>query len=172
MSTIQSLFALGMKRALPDLFPVVGPKTLELGPGNSPVSLHSHKLDWPDWDGEVESLPFAAGTFSNIVAFHFFEHFPGKRVIALLRECERVLAQGGVLTTVVPHRLGAMSIEDLDHKSIWGEDTWRVLFHNDRYTKNRETPWAFRVHFNLITGVNERNLAIISQLVKGGRDAP
>jgi len=160
-----SLFQYGMKRSIPALLPLAG-VVLELGPGNTPTPWADCTLDWPEWDGDKAPLPFKDESLGAIVAFHFLEHFTGARVIALLRECERALRPGGTLTVVVPHRLGALSVEDLDHKSFWTEDTWKTLMRNTRYDKHRERPWRLSVGFNAIVGVAERNLALLTQLVK------
>jgi SAM-dependent methyltransferase len=172
MMSVQELFQLGMKRKLETIFepssvsPPKQPLVLNLGSGNSPMP-QTVSLDYPAWNAECDPLPYDEGEVDAIYAFHFFEHLSGKHVIELLRECQRVLRRGGLLTVVIPHRLGQMAYQDLDHKSYWTEETWRVLFSNPYYNKNREEPWKFLVSFNAIVGVNERNLALCSQLIKG-----
>jgi SAM-dependent methyltransferase len=128
---------------------------------------HAHNLDLPEWDGQYGLLPYGDGRVDAIYAFHFFEHLSGAQAITMLRECERVLRFGGILTTVTPHRLGSMAFHDLDHKSFWSEDTWKTLLGTPWYDKNREVPWKLRLGFNMIAGLNERNLCLMSQLVKG-----
>jgi predicted SAM-dependent methyltransferase len=176
--TIQELFNIGMKRQLPNL---ATPPTyhgmrrpiIELGAGNNPIPDQynlggdsKYDYDLPDWDGTKDKIPHSDNSIAGIYAFHFFEHFTGEQVIRLLRECERVLIPGGVLTTVVPHRLGSMAYQDLDHKSFYMEETWRTLFDNSDYDKNREQPWRFKIYFNVIIGIVERNLALMTQLIK------
>lgn len=70
------------------------------------------------------------------------------------------------MTIVVPHRLGAIAFQDLDHKSFWTEESWKTLFTNPHYDKNRELPWKFDIKFNAIIGIVERNLALMTQLVR------
>jgi len=164
---IQELFEVGMKRHLADLAdPVPNYPVLELGPGNNPLPISDCYLEWPDWDGSKDPIPFADNSIGAIYAFHFFEHFTGEQVIRLLRECQRVLAPGGILTTVIPHHSAMIAYQDLDHKSLWTEESWRTLFVNSMYDKNREQPWRFKIHFNAIIGIVQRNLAIFTQLVK------
>lgn len=167
--TPQQLFELGMKRSVPDLIPF-GPVTINLGAGASPLA-GALNLDFPEWDGERDGIPVPDGTVDSVVAFHFFEHFSGANAMRLLRECERVLKVGGTLTAVTPHRLSQMAYHDLDHKSVWTEETWRVLFATPYYRKNRETAWRLEPRFNMIMGLNERNLALVSQLVRVERGA-
>lgn len=165
--TLHSLFTAGMKRTL--LAPrqaLEGLPTLELGPGNRPVFKADLVLELPGWNGDTMPIPLASDSVGGIYAFHFFEHFTGKRVIELLRECERVLHPGGVLNIVVPHRLGAMAFQDLDHKAFFTEDSWRELFSNPFYDKGREVPWRLTINTNVIIGIVERNLALMTQLVK------
>jgi SAM-dependent methyltransferase len=163
--TIQELFKLGMKRDLPELLVPEGDSMLNLGTGNSPID-GVRSLDYPDWDAEFDPIPEATGCVDAIFAFHFLEHLRGDDVVRILRECERVLRPGGVLTVVVPHRLGAMAYQDLDHKTFWTEETWQILMGNPHYDKHRERPWRLRVHANFMMGIVERNLALFTQLVR------
>jgi hypothetical protein len=162
----QALFRLGMKRDVPDIIaPTKGGVNINLGAGKQVIPGFS-PLDYPSWDAEKQGIPLFDNSVNHIFAFHFFEHFHGKRVIELLREVERVLVPGGVLTAVIPHRLGSMAYHDLDHKSFWTEDNWKILLSTPYYDKHRETPWQLVVGFNVIAGLVERNLAVISQLIK------
>jgi len=138
---------------------------LNLGAGNSHV-FGTIALDLPQWNAEHEPIPYKKESVDGIYAFHFLEHLRGEHVIEVLRECERVLKPGGVMTIVVPHRLGAMAFQDIDHKSYFTEETWKTLFDNPHYNKNREYEWKFQVNFNLICGLNERNLALFTQLIR------
>jgi SAM-dependent methyltransferase len=51
--------------------------------------------------GNAEALPFATRSVDLIVAQHVFEHFP--RPVACLRECYRVLTEGGRLVVSGPN---------------------------------------------------------------------
>lgn len=170
--SIQDFFKLGMKRDIHNLIPPrlnhYGGNALNLGAGNSLIA-GTDPLDLPEWNAEDGMLParIASDSVDTIFAFHFFEHLTGAKAIRILRECERVLKVGGTLNVVVPHRLSQMAYHDLDHKSFWTEETWKVLFSTPYYDKNRETPWLLEVNVNLIIGVVERNLALMTQLVKG-----
>jgi SAM-dependent methyltransferase len=161
---IQELFALGMKRELGELVTPQG-LVVNLGAGNS-VGPWTAALDLPEWNAETDPIPYADDTVDGIYAFHFLEHLRSEHVVRMLREIQRVLKVGGTLTVVVPHRLGAMAFQDIDHKSFWTEETWRTLFRNPHYDKNREEPWRLEVKFNMIAGIVERNLCLMTQMVK------
>ena len=161
MNTLNDFFELGMKRTIPQLLSA-GPVAVNLGAGNSPIE-GAHNLDLPAWDATVDKIPFDDESVDTIYAFHFLEHV---EPIRMLREIERVLKIGGIANIVVPHRLGAIAFQDLDHKHFFTEETWRTLFQNDYYDKHREHPWRLHVHVNVIMGIVERNLALFTQLVK------
>lgn len=58
-------------------------------------------------------LPFAVGTFDGIYSEHVLEHFTLEQGASLLRECLRILKQGGCIRLVVPD--GAAIIEWYSH---------------------------------------------------------
>jgi hypothetical protein len=99
-----------------------------------------------------------------IHAYHFMEHLEGVHVILFLREAERVLIEGGIVNYCVPYYSSGLQAQDLTHKSFWNEDTFKNLFDNTYY--NPAGDWLLKVHFQIIVGVVERNLALIGQLVK------
>ncbi len=49
-----------------------------------------------------DRLDFAAGGMTFVFSEHFFEHLWFDEAAALMRECARVLAPGGIVRTVVP----------------------------------------------------------------------
>ena len=111
-------------------------------------------------------IPFRDETIDTVFAFHFLEHFAGKRTIELLREIERCLKVGGTANIVVPYYRSNMAFHDLDHKCFFTEDTFKTLFSTPYYDKNRETVWKLEINVNIIIGVAERNLCLMTQLVK------
>lgn len=156
------LMGLGMKRGVAEFAWPEG-YWLNLGAGRAPIP-GSVSLDLPEWNGETDDIPEGDESVDAITAFHFFEHFTGPQAIRLLRECERVLRPGGTLTIVVPLAGTLLSFQDLDHKSFWTPDTFRLLFESETYDKHGM--WRYRIHSVFIAGVVERNLAVFAQLVK------
>lgn len=164
MRDLIDLFALGMKRPIVPLIPM-GDVVLNLGAGRQEI-FGAATLDYPEWDASYMPIPWVDDSVDTILAFHFLEHLRGARVIEMLREIERVLRPGGTAMIVVPHRLSQMAYHDLDHQSFFCEETWRILFTTTYYAKNREVPWRLHVGTNVIMGLVERNLALLTQLEK------
>lgn len=159
---IRELFRLGMDRSIPLPFAAPeGPK-LNLGAGNKMIP-GAVPLDLPEWDADKDAIPHPDNSVGEIFAFHFLEHCA--RPVDVLLECQRVLKPGGVMNIVVPYYTSQMAAHDLDHKHQFCEETWRVLFGNPYYDKNR-VEWKFQVGINIIVGVVERNLCLLTQLRK------
>lgn len=153
-------FEAAMKRPLPEMKCLDG-ISVDLGAGNTPMC--ETVLDYPSWIAPAP-MPFKAGSIATIWAHHFFEHLSGADAMLTLREIQRVLKVGGLANIVVPYYSSQMQAQDLDHKSVWCEETWRNLFKNPYYTKGREEEWKFHLHACFILGLNERNLALFTQL--------
>lgn len=113
-------------------------------------------------------LPYDDDSVAAIYAFHFMEHLPGDVVIAQLKEIERVLMRDGILVTVTPHWSCELAHQDLDHKSFWSESTYRNLMINPHYSGSERSPdrWNLILLSSMIMGVVDRNLVVVSQLVK------
>lgn len=135
---------------------------LNVGAGNK-VIVGAIPLDYPEWDADKDPISYANESVDVITAYHFLEHCADP--VKVLLEFQRVLKPGGYVNIVVPYYSAQMQTQDLDHKSAYCEETWRVLFANPYYNKNL-VEWKFKIHFNLIAGMVERNLALFTQLVK------
>ena len=167
---IQELFKLSMKRALPELLTndEMEGVILNVGAGNSVIpgatNIDKPKWSWPD----SGKLPCFDGTVKTIHAYHFLEHLSGEDAITMLLEFQRVLKVGGIINFVVPYYNSSMQAHDLTHKSFWNEDTFKTLFSCEYYDPNGLTKeWKLEVHFQVIIGIVERNMALMGQLVKG-----
>jgi len=159
----QELFKLGMKRDLPEILTVTDKeKILNLGCGNNLID-GAHNLDYPDWDADVDYIPYHQESIDIIHAYHFLEHVEDP--IDNLRDMQRVLKPGGIVNICVPYYSSNMAHHDLDHKSFWTERTFKNLFRDEYYSKNSEG-WKFRIGFQLICGVVERNMCLLVQLIK------
>jgi SAM-dependent methyltransferase len=116
------------------------------------------------WDADTgDPMPFQDGSVDSIYAVHFLEHIQDP--IRALREFQRVLRPGGVLNIAVPHYNSNGAHMDLDHKHFFSEKTWNNLFNNDHYAKNHGG-WEWEIGANFIFGLVERNLMVITQLVR------
>ena len=135
---------------------------LNLGAGNKRI-LGAISLDLPEWDADAQPIPYPDGGVKAIYAIHFLEHVRDPR--ALLRECQRVLIPGGLLNVGLPHGRSDSAYNDLDHKSNWGEDTWKTTFDNPYYDKEHDG-WKFEIGFNLVMAVAYRNLMVVTQLIR------
>lgn len=164
ISSIEAFFKLAMKRDLGELItdtPQLG-EYVNVGSGKQ-IIFWADSLDYPEWDADGdEPIPYPDKSLNGIIAFHFLEHCLDP--IWVLREFERVLKPGGVVWICVPYYSSEMAHHDLDHKHFFTEETWKVLLSNEFYSKHGE--WSFKVQFNIIIGLVERNLCLLTQLVK------
>lgn len=135
---------------------------LNLGAGNKHIE-GATPLDYPEWDADNNALPYVDESVDGIHAYHFLEHVEDP--VWVLLECQRVLKVGGILNICVPYYTSQMAAHDLDHKHMFCEETWRVLFDNPYYDKNK-VEWKLEVRTNVIIGIVERNLALITQMEK------
>jgi SAM-dependent methyltransferase len=156
-----------MKRDIPELLPARSP-ALNVGAGRQVIP-DTATIDYPRWDANAEPyqfLPYLSGTFNTLYAFHFLEHC--RNPIPVLLDFQRILRPGGIINIVVPYYNSQMQAHDLDHKSCYTEETWRVLFEQSagkNYDKN-QIAWELKVHACFIMGIVERNIALFTQLIK------
>jgi len=174
---IDHILSLGLKRPIPDLYYAPfkkGGVVLNVGAGNSHIE-GAISLDKSDkflregdivWDAdEKKPLPFADETVDGIHAHHFLEHVEDP--LWVLSEFQRVLRRSGVVQVTVPYYRSQLAFQDLTHRTFWTEETWRNTFQNPYYdTAKGYVAWEFEVGFNLIAGLVERNLMLLTQLVK------
>ena len=163
MMDFQLLFKYAMDRSIPELIENFWHGTvLNLGAGNKflPGTI---PLDLPGWDADCDDIPYADNSVLQIHAYHFLEHC--KHPVRVLQECQRVLIPGGIMNICVPYYSSAIASQDLDHKHFFTEETWKTLFKNQYYDKNK-IEWKFRIGFNMICGIVERNLCLLTQLIK------
>lgn len=161
---MNDVFKLAMKREIAEPLLLVG-VGLDIGagktviPGVMPLSL-------PYWMWPKDEIPFGDKEVDHIHCYHFMEHLNGMDAIDFLFECQRVLKVGGVFQFCVPYYNSGLQAQDLTHRSAWNEETFRNLFSNTFYGTKHNGNWRFRIHFQAIIGVVERNLSLIGQLVK------
>lgn len=161
-----TFFEAGMARPLPFFRGRYAGVSYNLGAGRKDIG-DAINLSYEDgWNGEVDPIPAADGSVSTIYAFHFLEHL--SHPVGVLLEAHRVLCKGGAMNIVVPYYRSQMAFQDLDHKSFYCEDTWKELFSNPYYdtTKGENFEWQFDIGLNIIIGLKERNLALLTQLIR------
>lgn len=136
---------------------------LNLGPGKKVIA-GTIGIGLPEWNADSDPLPYDDESVGGIHAYHFLEHV--KDPLKVLKECERVLYPGGVMNILVPYYTSQLQAQDLDHKSQFSENTWRVAFQNEYYNRPGEGVWAFKIGFNMIMGLVEKDLCLVTQLIK------
>jgi SAM-dependent methyltransferase len=161
----QTLFALGMKRYLPPLIVREG-EAWDLGASGKYVVPGAEPLGAPAWVWPRDKIPARDNSVATIHAYHFLEHLPGKDAATLMREVERVLEPGGVFNYSVPYYTSTLAIQNLEHESHWCEDTFRNLFEDQTYAHEVGNTWRLSIHFQVIVGLVQRNLALVGQLTK------
>jgi SAM-dependent methyltransferase len=160
---IEDVFELGMKIKLNTPIQDYDPEccvVLNLGSGNSPIP-YARNLDRPEWFAE-NGIPLSNNSVSQIHAYHFLDQV--ENPTAILKECDRVLIPGGHINIVVPYYTSQLRVIGLTSHTGFCERTWGNLFSDKYYNKNFK--WSLRVHLNLVIGVEERNLCLLTQLVK------
>lgn len=161
--TILEMFRLAMDREIVEIVePTADGVILNVGAGNKWIR-GAIPLDWPQWDADTMPIPYLDESVRAIHCYHFLEHCT--HPIQVLREFQRVLKPGGVVYLCVPYYTSQMSAQDLDHKHVFCEETWRTLFQNPYYDKSKIS-WKFRIGLNVIIGIVGRNLALLTQLIK------
>jgi SAM-dependent methyltransferase len=91
-----------------------------------------------------KGLPFPDGSFDVVYHSHVLEHFDAKNGAALLRECHRVLRQGGIVRVAVPdlERIAQLYLSSLENvlngKTDWqGRYEWMKLEMYDQTVRER-----------------------------------
>lgn len=162
---IHSLFQMGMSRVLPRIVPFPPGEVLNLGAGRKVLPIEATPLDLPEWNA-WHVIPRDDGTVAGVLAFHFLEHLAPVLVIKTISEIDRVLMSGGSALIVVPYYSSQMQAQNLDHRSAFCEETWRNLLTDETYAREYERAGNLRVGLNLVCGIVERNLCLMTQLVK------
>jgi SAM-dependent methyltransferase len=143
---------------------------VDIGGGNKHLFGYE-RLDWPTWDAESMPMPYEDGSVDALFSAHAFDHFTAHGVVRVLAEGQRVLKPGGTFTIVVPHFMSTLAMECLEHHTRFGIKTWRNILSNPAYIPHLQPggiEWELSVGFNMIMGVEERNLVLVTQLVKNG----
>lgn len=158
-----SFFELSLNREIPAFERGVSHlQHLNLGAGYKEIK-GTKSLGLPEWDAETMPIPAEDNSIGVIWALGFFDHI--RNVIPLLAECQRVLAPGGTINIWVAYYDSILANQDLDHKSKYNEETWDATF-NNKYWKVGQVDWKFRIGLNMIMGLKQRNLSLLTQLIR------
>ena len=160
---IEELFKVGMKRDIIPLRDDYGLQ-LELGGAAHPVDSKVIQLDYQSgWDANKDAtMPLDNEWVDVIHAYHFLEHLDEPQHV--LHECQRVLRPGVHMNIVVPYYNSQLQCSCFEHKSFFSEEVWEHLFEKNCNKYNYQ--WEFQVGTNIIIGVVERNLCLMTQLIK------
>jgi len=146
-------------------------RNLHLCYGNKKVE-GFHHLDYPEWDAEGAdgNLPYEDESWDSVMILHSLDHLSVEAVINTLQEVQRVLRPGGVFTNVVPHYMSTLAEECIEHKTRYAIKTWRNIFNNPAYSpvQNKGFGWQLKIGANFVFGLEERNLVLVTQLIKEG----
>jgi len=154
--------------------PMVGGHMIQLGAGKKIIDGWDN-IEYPEWDAmATEStrwrIPYESESVGRVAIYHTLDHLADWAVVRALREIERVLEPGGVVTLIHPHYMGQLANECLMHKTRYAIDTWRNVLSERQYDHAAEggdgRPWKLHVGANFIFGLTERNLVLVSQLHK------
>lgn len=160
---LSSFFHLAMMREIPAFAP--GRQELRrfnIGAGNKHI-IGAEELDLPEYDANIDRIPAEAESIGVIYCLGTLDHLTN--VPFFMKECQRVLAPGGTLNISVAFYKSNLAFEDPYHHSWFTENTWKKLFEK-QYWKPDDFEWKFRIGINLIIGVQERNLIVLTQLIK------
>jgi SAM-dependent methyltransferase len=160
---LSSLFYAAMLREIPSFSHGVGGLIkLNVGAGFKDIE-DTTILDLPDWNAEIDDIPYADNSVGVIYCFGTLDHII--EIPKLMKEFQRVLAPGGTLNISVAFYKSNLAFEDIYHKSWFTENTWKKLFEK-QYWDPDGFDWRFKIGINLIIGVAERNLIVLTQLIK------
>lgn len=164
MESMLDLFGFGIDRIIPKWKPFPFGKVINVGAGNKHIT-GVESIGLPEWDADEDVLPFGYESIAGIHAYHFLEHV--RYPLEVLQDFQRVLLPGGVINILVPYYTSQLQAQDLDHKSQFSENTWRVAFANKYYTRlDDRAGWKFEVGANMIMGLIEKDLCLVTQLIK------
>lgn len=145
-------------------------------PGEMAIS--SFPLSWQGKsEGERERIESAIRdgaiqpdeSCAEVASYHTLDHLWPEQVVNLLKEIQRVLKPGGMFTCIVPHYSSQLANECIQHRSRFAIDTWRNIFSERQYSNSvegQEHEWKLQVMANFVYGMTERNLVLVTQMMK------
>jgi len=168
-NTIEEFFGAATMRSPGILKPIEGELVLNAGPGKKMLR-NTIPVGLPEWDADYNRLPFKDNTVDGIHTYFLLEYVQDP--VKVIKEFQRVLKPGGLVNIAVPYYSCQLAYHDISYKNFFCETTWKYLFDNPYYDRadwehyDKEKLWLFKVNFNIIIGVIERNMFMLTQLEK------
>lgn len=165
---------------------------IQLGAGKKEI-VGWRNLEYPEWDAgayipsngyvakyhlnsDLEGNPYVNleeiqpdESCAEVASYHTLDHLWPDQVINVLKEIQRVLKPGGMFTCIVPHYSSQLANECIQHRSRFAVDTWRNIFSERQYSNSvegQEHEWKLQVMANFVYGMTERNLVLVTQMMK------
>jgi SAM-dependent methyltransferase len=139
---------------------------VQLGHGRKYIEGWTH-IDYPEWNAETDPIPLADESVNVIATFHMLDHISDPRKV--LRDAQRVLVDGGLFISIVPHYLGSTAYNCFDHKSRFSVDVWKNAMGNKYDPSQDNNGLEFNIGFNMIMGLSESDLVLVTQLIRKDR---
>ena len=145
--------------------------TIGIGESGTKKSSEDITLGLPSWEFPKNPIPTRDSEVSMVHCYHFLEHLTGEDAILFLKEVQRVLMYGGIFQYGVPYYTSELAYQDLTHKSFWTESSFKMLMNNPYYEpETTGFKWELQIQSQCIIGVVGRNLMLVGQLIKKGKD--
>jgi len=71
-----------------------------------------------------DGLPFCSNSTKHIKANSVLEHFSNDDFIKIMKECHRILIDGGILEGIVPYGEDLIAIKDPTHQRFFARETF------------------------------------------------
>lgn len=161
-----------------DTSPVRNGRYVHLSPGKKfirsstmPVRYNWDNLDYPQWDANNDPLPYEDESVNGIFTSHSMDHWA--KPVKVLAEVQRVLVTGGWFVNITGHYSSEIANNCFEHRTKFAVDSWRNAFServydlsNGAVEGNPDNGWHLRIGFNMMMGIVERNVVLVTQLIK------
>jgi hypothetical protein len=136
----------------------------------SPPGARWVHYDFPEWDANRGQIPENNESVSGIFTSHAMDHYA--RPIWFLSEVQRVLKTGGWFVNVAGHYTSELAHNCFEHRTRFAIDVWKNAFSDHYYDQKGAVDgdsgmgWKFEIGFNMIMGLKENNVVLVTQLIK------
>jgi SAM-dependent methyltransferase len=148
---------------------------VQLSPGRKEIRQSAagavwDNLDFPEWDANEDRLPYKDDSVNGICTYHSMDHYA--RPVFVLSEVQRVLKVGGWFVNIAGHYTSELAHNCFEHRTSFAVDVWKNAFSEKYYKQSGQVDgdygqgWRLRIGFNMIMGLTERNVVLVTQLIK------